>query len=265
VDVMVNAVVLAGRTNNGKLKNCSPVSHEAIIPIAEKPMVLYVVEALLNAPRVNQVVVVGPKKELADYLNTNRISLVSAGQDMLENVQIGLASCPKTRYILIVTSDIPLLTAAAVEDFFNQCEGLSYADLFYPVISREAIKNYFTALNIPLSRVHRTYVNLKDGVFTGGNLVLLNPAVFSRCLEKGLPFVEARKSPLKLSRLLGAGFLWRFLLRQVTLAEATQQVSQLLNIKGAVIKSSFPEVGIDVDKPADRTLVREILTLRNKL
>ena len=261
---MVKAVVLAGRANNGRLKNYSPVSHEAIIPIAEKPMVAYVVEALLNVPRINQVVVVGPKKELADYLSNNRVSLVSAGQDMLENVQIGLEYCPETRYTLIVTSDIPLLTAAAVEDFLNQCEGLNSADLFYPIISRKVIENYFTALNVPLSRVHRTYVNLKDGVFTGGNLVLLNPAVFTRCLEKGSPFVEARKSPLKLGRILGTGFLWRFLLRQITLAEATQQVSRLLNVKGTVVKSNFPEVGIDIDKPADLTLVREILNLKKK-
>ncbi|HBQ27840.1 hypothetical protein DK28_0215480 [Peptococcaceae bacterium SCADC1_2_3] len=261
---MVEAVVLAGRTNNGRLKNCSSVSHEAIIPIVEKPMVVHVVEALLNTPRINQVVVVGPKKELADYLNINRVSLVSAGQDMLENVQLGLTYCPETRYTLIVTSDIPLLTAAATEDFLNQCERLSCADLFYPVISREVIENYFTALNIPLSKIHRTYVSLKDGVFTGGNLVLLNPAVFARCSEKGAPFIEARKSPLKLGRLLGTSFLWRFLLRQITLTEATQRVSWLLNVKGAVVKSNFPEVGIDVDKPVDLALVREILTLKKK-
>ncbi|GAB6273414.1 MAG: nucleotidyltransferase family protein [Peptococcaceae bacterium] len=261
---MVKAVVLAGRANNGRLKNYSPVSHEAIIPIAEKPMVVYVVEALLNVPRINQVVVVGPKKELADYLNINRVSLVSAGQNMLENVQLGLTYCPETRYILIVTSDIPLLTCAAVEDFLSQCESLNCADLFYSVISREVIENYFTALNIPLFRIHRTYVNFKDGVFTGGNLVLLNPAVFIRCSEKGLPFIEARKSPLKLGRILGINFLWRFLLHQITLTEAAQRVSRFLNVKGAVVKSNFPEVGIDVDKPADLDLVREILTLKKK-
>lgn len=261
---MVETIVLAGGANNNLLKNCSPVSYEALIPIAEKPMVAYVVEALLNTPQISQVVVVGPEKELADCLDVNRVILVAAGQDMLENAQLGLAHCLKTQRILIATSDIPLLTAKAVEDFLNQCEALNHADLCYPVVAREVIEKYFAALNFPLSRIHRTYVNLRDGVFTGGNLILLNPAIFTRCVEKVLPFIKARKNPLKLGRLVGAGFLFRLMFHQITLVEAAQRVSQMLKIQGAVIKSNFPEVGIDIDKPVDLDLVSEILTSKKK-
>ena len=45
---MVDAVVLAGSTNNGPLKECSPVRHEALIPIGDKTMVEHVVDALLK-------------------------------------------------------------------------------------------------------------------------------------------------------------------------------------------------------------------------
>ena len=36
---MVDAVVLAGSPNNGPLRECSTVSHEALIPLGAKTMV----------------------------------------------------------------------------------------------------------------------------------------------------------------------------------------------------------------------------------
>ncbi|MFZ5592589.1 MAG: hypothetical protein ACOY81_12390, partial [Bacillota bacterium] len=84
--------------------------------------------------------------------------------------------------------------------------------------------------------------------------------ILPRCLERGRQLVAARKSPLRLAGLVGWGFLLRFLLRRITLAEAERKVSQLLGVEGAVVLCSDPEVGVDVDKPSDLLLVRRVLS-----
>jgi hypothetical protein len=128
-------------------------------------------------------------------------------------------------------------------------------DLYYPIISKSEVEKKY-------SSTRRTYVGLKDGVFTGGNLFLLNPDVYKKCVENGQKIIQLRKSPLGLCRLLGIGFVVKFLLRSLTLAEAERKVSQLLGmIDGVVVVSKYPEVGVDVDKPGDLELAKKNIDL----
>ncbi|WP_027717165.1 nucleotidyltransferase family protein [Desulfovirgula thermocuniculi] len=248
---MVDAVVLAGSPNSGPLKECSPVPYEALIPIGPKAMVQYVVEALLAARGVGRVVVVGPR-ELEGCLAGFPVELVPPGKDLLENVLRALERLPGAGRVLVASSDIPLLTPRAVEDFLEQCRGRE-ADLYYPVVPREAVERSFPGPS------RRTYVRLRDGVFTGGNLFLVNPEVVPRCLGFGQRFIAARKSPWKLCRLLGAVFLLRYLLRRLSIEEARDRVSRLMGIRGEVVISRYAEVGVDVDKPADLEMVAAVL------
>ncbi|MCQ2559515.1 MAG: hypothetical protein MJ157_02190, partial [Clostridia bacterium] len=99
----------------------------------------------------------------------------------------------------------------------------------------------------------------KDGVFTGGNLILLRPAGLEQCWSVGSKLIDARKNPLTLGGIIGKGFLIKLMLGRISLAEAEKRVSEVLQVKGAVIISSFPEIGIDVDKPEDLQMVEQFL------
>lgn len=245
---MVDAVVLAGSRNDGPLKDCSPVRYEALIPIGPKAMVEHVVEALLNTRQIGRVLVIGPVAELSPLLAGERVSVADSAGGIMENIGAGLTRFSGEKRVLLVTSDIPMLTPQAVDDFLDLCGDMT-GDLYYPVISKQVVEKKF-----PSTR--RTYVTLKEGVFTGGNLFLINPTVFKRCVENGQKIINLRKSPLGLCKLLGLGFVIKFLLRSLTIAEAEKKVSQLLGmIKGVVVVSAFPEVGVDVDKPGDLELV----------
>lgn len=244
---MVDAVVLAGSSNDGPLKDCSSVPYEALIPVGSKSMVEYVVEALLQARGIRRVLVIGPSADLTPLLARERVSVADSAGGIMENIEVGLRRLSGERKVLLVTSDIPMLTPRAVENFLDLCGDMS-GDLYYPIISREVVE-----IKYPSTR--RTYVSLKEGVFTGGNMFLLNPDVFQKCLENGQKIIRLRKSPLSLCRLLGVGFVIKFLLRALTLAEAERKVSQLLGmIKGVVVISQYPEVGVDIDKPKDLEL-----------
>ncbi|NTW05532.1 MAG: NTP transferase domain-containing protein [Peptococcaceae bacterium] len=252
---MINALVLAGSKNDGPLSQSSEVPFEAMIPIGSKMMTEYVVDALRGAKGINQIIVVGPA-EIAKYLQQDDVRVIPANNNIIDNIQTGFSALPDTEKILIVTCDIPLLTPQAIEDFVARC-GDQSRDVYYPIIPREIIEK-------GVFKTERTYVTFREGQFTGGNIFLVDPKKVKDSFEKSRRIVDARKSPFRLSKMLGIGFLAKFIMRRVSLAEAEKKVSNLLSLWGKVVVTEYPELGVDVDKPSDLKMVAEILTSRQK-
>ncbi|MDD3652651.1 MAG: nucleotidyltransferase family protein [Desulfotomaculaceae bacterium] len=248
---MVDAVVLAGSLNNGPLRECSPARYEALIQIGSKAMVEYVVEALLKTQQVRRVLVVGPVEELSPILTNARIQLISAAGGIIENIEVGLSQLSGEKRVLLVTSDIPMLTTRSVDNFIELCGDMS-GDLYYPIIPKHIVEGRFTS-------TRRTYVTLRDGIYTGGNLFLFNPSVLKQCIQKGKLIIEQRKSPLGLCRLIGLSFLAKYLLHLLTIKDVQKKASELLGIRGEVIISYCPEVGVDVDKPSDLEIASQYI------
>ena len=122
---MVDAVVLAGSKNDGPLKECSGVRYEALIPVGSRTMVEYVVGALLQARHIRKVLVIGPVAELSPLFAVERVSFAQSNGGMLENIEIGLNVLYGGKRILLVTSDIPMLTPQAIDDFLDLCGDMS--------------------------------------------------------------------------------------------------------------------------------------------
>ena len=281
---MVDAVVLAGSLNNGRLKDISAVPYEALLPIGSKCMVEYVVEALLKARMVNRVIVAGPGNNPFEYFsitqqggsqdcsedmgdwpngvnkdtfrqtscfNNDRVKTAPAGSSLMETFSNGVALLSNAEKVLVVTADLPLLTPEAVDCFIELCLN-EKADLYYSVVPRGTVENCF-------SYTRRTYVSLREGVFTGGNIFLVNPIAAKRCLAKGQELVNLRKSPFKLCQLVGFVFLLKYLTKTLSIKEGEKKVSELLGLIGRVVVIDYPEIGVDVDKPEDLELVKQTL------
>ncbi|HUW64971.1 MAG TPA: nucleotidyltransferase family protein [Spirochaetia bacterium] len=247
---MIGALILAGSKNTGPLSTCSDEPYEALIPVGGRPMIDYVSEALRDSGRIGRTVVVGPEKELREHVGGD-VTFVPPGQRVMAVLAEAMDRFDGVEKVLIATADIPLLTARAVTAFLDACGDMS-RDIYYPVVSNRCIEERY-----PGNR--RTYIPFREGVFTGGNVFLVNPAVMPRCVEKGQALVEARKNPLELSRLVGWTFLIRFLLHLVSLPEAEDRVTRLLGVSGRVLVVDYPEIGVDVDKPGDLALARRVL------
>jgi GTP:adenosylcobinamide-phosphate guanylyltransferase len=247
---MVDALVLAAGRNDGPLRQCSPAPYEAMITIGRKAMIEYVIDALRRSKRIRRVVVVGPP-DVPGFCQRDDVKVIPAGGSLMENLSKGVENLSGSERVLLVTCDIPLITPQAIEDFLDKCGNMS-AEMYYPVVPREVVERRFV-------NTRRTYVAFKDGDFTGGNLFLINPGAVSRCMAMGQQLIDARKSPFRLGRLMGVPFLIKFLLRMVTLKEAERKASALLGIEGEVVVTTYPEVGVDVDKPSDLELVNKVL------
>lgn len=250
-----DAVILAGGENSSELKKIAPYDNEALIIIGNYPMVYYVYHALRNSPHVGKIVISGPTEALRNiFAREENLYFVDKGENAVASLakavkllqEIGSSSC-----LLVTPTDIPFITVEAIEDFIERCEQ-EEADFFYPLITKEVNELRFPG-------VARTYVKLKEGVFTGGNLFILRHEIVDKALDIAVQVVERRKSPLSLARLFGFGLVWKLLTRSLSIETAEHRFAKVLGLKGKAIISSYAEVGVDVDKPSDLVIAQKYL------
>lgn len=247
----MDAVVLAGARNMGALKDCSASLYEAGIEIAGRPMVDLVVETLLSVKRIERIAVVIPEGVLSDSVLSKVWATVSPGNTMVDSFFKAVAALQSDEPVLGVTSDIPLISPEAIDDFLDRCDQRP-ADIHYPYVQREINEAKYPG-------VRRTYIHLKDGVFTTGNIARVDPKALREHETLLKQAVELRKKPIKLVKMLGFKFVVKLLLRELTVAEIEHRVGEILQLRAAGVASPYPEVGIDVDKPSDLELARKAL------
>jgi GTP:adenosylcobinamide-phosphate guanylyltransferase len=248
----MDAVILAGAPNTGNLQQFSAAQYEAEIEIDGRPMLDYIIMALKEVTVMGRIVVTGPEQVLSEQSRALIYKRVEAGQSMIDSLVRGLNILGGESAVLVVTSDIPLLTKEAVEDFLANCQKCR-GDVYYSFISKENCEARYPG-------VSRTYVKLQEGTFTGGNIVLISQKVIRDNIDMLKKAVNMRKKPMQLGSLLGWKCLWRLFLGKITIPEIEQRIDKIFNFKAVGVISKYPEIGIDVDKPSDLILARKILT-----
>lgn len=250
----INAIVLAGDNKKGFVQQ--GVDNKALLPINGKPMVEYVVDALRGSPFIGRISVTGPVSVLKEHLADKADYYMEGRESLFENIKLGMEPFINDNAVLIVTSDIPLITSEMVSDFIQRCIRQG-GDFCYPIVEKQLNEERFPG-------VERTYVRLKEGTYTGGNIMYLNPAIVDRCEEFARKLIEFRKQPWKTSRLLGFRFLVGLLLGVIPISKVEKRFCELLGIQASAIIMPYPEIGNDVDKPSDVEMVnRYFSTVKN--
>ncbi len=247
----IDVLILAGGRNRGKLKKYSATDYEALIRMNNIPMVEYVILAVKKAAKTGKIAVVGPKEKLESSINEKVDLIVETTNSMVDNIEKGVDELAPEKYVLIATSDIPLISADMVDAFISFCQN-KQADIYYPIISKEKTREKF-----PDSE--KTYVRLRDGSYTGGNIVIIKPEVLGGILEILKKVMLCRKKPWKLSRLLGLRFLLKLLVGKLSLTEIEDRVTEIIGHNSISVKMDYPEIGFDVDKPGDLGIMNEYI------
>jgi GTP:adenosylcobinamide-phosphate guanylyltransferase len=246
-DIKLDAIILAGGNAGGLSEG---VSCKGLVRICDRPMVEYVIDSLRGSSRIRRIVVVLPDAGTGRWQKKVDEVVISYG-NVVDNFLAAVEVLGDSDRVLVVSGDVPLITAEAIDDYLAKCEPFE-GDLYYPIATKQSVEAKFPG-------VQRTYMRLRGGTFTGGNIGLVNPAaiVANRTLMESV--FDLRKSPLGLVRILGFGFIVKFFLRRLTVDELEQKVSELIKGKGRAIVVTHPEIGFDVDKPADLALATRVL------
>lgn len=257
----MDAVITAGGIPqpDEPLYSYSMGESKAMMDLAGKPMIQWVVDALDDARTVDRIVVIG-LTEKAALASKKPLAYLSNEGRLLENLKAGTAKVlelnPKAKYVLFVSSDIPGITGQMVDWVVNTCLQTK-DDLYYNVIRRESMEERF-----PTSR--RTYTRLKDMEVCGGDMNMARAAIVTENSEFWSKLLEARKNPAAQASLIGWDIVLKLLMRQLTADDVVQRVAAKLGIKGRAIVCPFPEVGMDVDKPHQLEIMRAYLAGRTR-
>lgn len=255
---MMNVIVLAGdkKANSNSTENTNQlasgkISNKALLKLKDKYMIEYIINTLRASEKIEKIAVVGPKELLVPVIGDKVDYIVEGTDSIVTNGLLAMEYFEKDPQVLITTSDIPMLTVEALDDFIEKALATK-ADLCYSVVDKKINDARYP-------EVKRTYARLWEGQFTGGNIFLFNPAAKDKCKTFIEQMLEYRKSPAKMAMVLGFGFLLRMALGILTINSVQRKCEKLLGIKGAVVISEYPEVGNDVDKISDIQFVEKYL------
>jgi hypothetical protein len=105
----------------------------------------------------------------------------------------------------------------------------------------------------------RTWLSFADGQWSGCNLFLLASPAARRAIAAWQQVEADRKRPWRIARRLGIGTLWSYWRGKLTLAEAIARLGGTLGVMAALVPARDGRAAIDVDKPADLSLVRQLV------
>lgn len=252
----MNAIVLAGGIPQpgDPLYVYSNGDSKALIDVAGKPMVQWILDALGEAKAVDQVIVIGltPKSGLTCK---KPLHFISNQGRMLANIIVGseksLELNPKGEYLLVCSADIPALHGDMV-DWLVQTAMQTKDDLYYGVCPKDVMETRY-----PTSK--RTYTKLKDIELCGADVNITRIGVIKEHLDTWEALIGNRKSPLRQAAVIGFDTLFQLATRQFTLDALVERASQRIGIKGRAIIWERAEPCMDVDKPHQLELMREDL------
>jgi molybdopterin-guanine dinucleotide biosynthesis protein A len=250
----VPAVVLAGGGADEKVARPLGLPHKSLVTIGGETSLALVVEALRAAAGVSDVVVVSSCAEVREACPAGVACVPPRGPDFLDTIRAGLEHFPEADAILVCTSDLALLTPAAVDDFLRQALD-SGADVCYSMVERGRLQG--------LPGEHsRTYVHLREGRFTGGNVALISRAFVEQHGQRLTQAFAGRKNPLALASMFGLPFIWRLLRGKLDVPALVRRGDQILQARLAVVNSQFVEICFDLDDPEHVQQAEEMLAQR---
>lgn len=234
------AIVLAGGEASDRLARTVGAPGKALVPLAGRPMGSYVLDALLTSRSVQRIVWVG---HADGSMEAHLDARLPPGEALAESLGLGLGAAlavrPRPQRVLVVAVDIPWITGDGLDAFVAAAP--EDAEVTYPVITRSVAEGRFP-------EVRRTWVRLRDGEVTGGNLVLGEPAA----LVKLLPWIDRatrlRKNPWVLASLLGPFTALALLAGAASIAGLERRVQARVGVRARALLSEDASLGNDIDR-----------------
>jgi GTP:adenosylcobinamide-phosphate guanylyltransferase len=151
--------------------------------------------------------------------------------------------------LMVTTADHPLLEAGWIAEL---ADGMTPgADVAMMLARRDRVET-------AAPDTHRTWLSFADGDWSGCNLFLLASPAAERAIAAWKHVEADRKRPWRIARRLGFGTLWSYWRRKLTLADAVARLGRSLGVEAALVPAGDGRAAIDVDKPEDLALVRQL-------
>jgi molybdopterin-guanine dinucleotide biosynthesis protein A len=249
----LTCVVLAGGPKDAVAQLDPGAPNKAFVPIAGRALVARTIDALRAAPSIGYIIAVAPGSAHTHPALANADELRGDGERITDSLRSGLAHLPPDQLVVVCASDLPVLTAAAVEEFAALASAAE-ADAVYSCVERATHLARFP-------EIPHTWARLRNGTYCGGGMVALRPRVMP-ALEQFLERLgAARKNPLALTSIFGWDILARYAFGRLTVSQAEQRASQLLRASARAAICTHAEIAVNVDRVSDVPLAETLAGL----
>jgi GTP:adenosylcobinamide-phosphate guanylyltransferase len=241
--VALTAVVLAGGGEDAVSQREAGAPNKAFVHVGGMSLVERTLRALRSSERVGRLIVVAPAAAHGHAALALADETRAGGARMTESLRSGLAGLDPGETVLVAASDLPVLSAAAIDEFHGIVLTRA-ADVTYSCVERSVHEARFPAFP-------HTWAKLREGEFCGGGVVALKPralAALDGLLDR---LGRARKNPLALAGVFGIETLSNYALGRLTIEAAERRAAELLGAPAAAAVCSHPEIAINLDRPDD--------------
>lgn len=257
---MIDVLLPAGGRIKDAFAQEAGVQIKALLAVDGQTLLERVVSAARGMENVGRVVIVGPP-ELQSHLGAREADIVLPEVDDQPasgpaNIFKGLQwlkeqqNPGEERRVLVVTTDLPFVSAPVLNDFIQKCP--AHAGVCLPAISKAQFEARFPDSG-------GEYVRLRDGEWTLGCAFLLDPEPLFQARQHIEQVFQARKNQWQMARLLGPMLIARFATKRLTLNHIQARCEQILGCSGAVVLGSAPELAFDIDNPQEWHAARQQL------
>lgn len=250
--VQYTALVLAGtRPGGDPLAEYAGVTHKALIELGGQPMLARVLAALAATPQVARIVVAIDRPEILAGLGPVGAPVEAMPAAAGPSASVALALEREGTPLLVTTADHALLQAQWVTEFLHLAADAP-ADAVVGLARSEAVL-------AAAPGTQRTWLRFADGDYSGCNLFLLRTAEASRIVQLWQTLEAARKRPMTLLRRLGLLQVLRYRLGLLGLTPALDRLGHIAGARLRHVVLTDGRAAIDVDKPSDLELARQLL------
>lgn len=257
-----NLIILAGSSKSPLLTNTG-LGNKALLPIHGKPMLDWVVEAFRASDCINKIVVVGPEE--LDSLQSMQFvdRRIDASSSLVRNVMRGISFVRWTWYrnsrkhpgYVITFCDAVFLTPEAIADTINNIQS-SNRDLVLHYVEKSSFDT--KGLTTP-----RSWIEVENKLYAGSSIYYIKK--FGN-LAHGLHLIaelqEHRKKPEGFTGMASVPGLQGLAgLKSRSLKDVEQALSNRLGRGIGLFVSDYPELAMEMAKPADLDLAKAILPM----
>lgn len=238
----LDVIVPCGGTIDESFARVVNTNNKALVKFDGVSVIDTTLAALKRSKYVNRIVMIGSAGVGESEAAKKADEFILEGKTGPENIFRGLDWLLKTptppTEVMIVTGDLPFLTAEALDRFIEQCPPRK--DMCIPLISKEEFQNLYP-------QAEATFVGLKDGTWTTGCAYVATASGLQTAVHHINLVFQNRKSKLGMARLLGLGFVIKYLTKTLTVQDVESKVKQLLSIEGVAVRGVPPELAYDID------------------
>ena len=235
-----DAILPAGGRIDADFAKQVGTDNKALIKFGEKTILEHTLDVLRETGLIDRLVVIGTPEVKATAIEgvTYLDSGPSGPENILNGLKYLLATDQPPKRVLVLTTDLPFLTADILRKFIEACP--ADKDICVPLITKSEYEARF-----PDST--STFIPLRDDTWTAGCAYMMD----SDALQKSMPHIERvfanRKSKVGMAKLLGFGFLLKVLTKTLTVPVAIKKVESILSCSAAGVLNCPPELAYDID------------------